>query len=204
LTFIGFLFIVAVMKIQAPKTFSTSRLALRKIFEKAAADIFSEYCTDPEVFKYTGQTPHKSLEITQKFLKRLEQDWDRCLSFTWFIYKKGRKKPIGAVGISNQGSTGSIFYMLSQRYWGKGYVAEAMQAIISWAFLHAGMEKIMGSCLVENQASVQVLRKLGMLPAGESKNQKGQLETNYFCTAKQWLNSGLSVKDVKFSRERIF
>ena len=53
-------------------------------------------------------------------------------------------------------------YALNQHYWGQGYMPEALQAVITYAFMMLGTRLIHAECELENTASARVMQKSGM------------------------------------------
>ena len=53
-----------------PQTLETQRLSLRQPVIKDAAFTFEQYAQDPEVPKYIGWQPHKSIAVTREFINR--------------------------------------------------------------------------------------------------------------------------------------
>lgn len=88
-----------------------------------------------------------------------QQDW-----FTyWLIVIKDENVGAGMLGFKGfpeeHGST-EIGYGIDEAYQGKGYMREAVQALIDWAFAHPFCNVITAS-EVENPASRRLLEKLG-------------------------------------------
>ncbi|MEC2715406.1 GNAT family N-acetyltransferase [Bacillus cereus] len=54
-----------------------------------------------------------------------------------------------------------MYYALSYDKWGKGYATEATYALLQYAFLKIGIERVVAVVFPENKASVRVLKKLG-------------------------------------------
>lgn len=74
--------------------------------------------------------------------------------------------PIGYVGVEHcpNPDYSDIRYAMSPTVQGKGYVQEASQAVLSETFKLGKHDKIYGVSLVDNAASMAILRKLGMTP----------------------------------------
>lgn len=60
----------------------------------------------------------------------------------------------------------SLGYWLAPAAWGQGYATEAGDAVIDWAFAENGAREISTSYLLGNEASRNVLKKLGFLDVG--------------------------------------
>lgn len=84
------------------------------------------------------------------------------------------KQYIGTVGYTVVGTTpvGKIVgagYAILPEYRGKGYTTEAFQALIHFAFEKNDVYRLVAGCRAENQASVRVMQKCGMIKEAEFK-----------------------------------
>ena len=70
-------------------------------------------------------------------------------------------------GITEEGSA-EIGYGIAEEYQGCGYAAEAVSALIGWAFAQPGTMCITAETEASNLASQKVLLKAGFLPTGET------------------------------------
>jgi RimJ/RimL family protein N-acetyltransferase len=57
-------------------------------------------------------------------------------------------------------------YWLGEPYWGKGYMSEAVKALVAHAFNEAGHDRLVSGCRLQNLASRRVLEKAGFEHAG--------------------------------------
>lgn len=67
---------------------------------------------------------------------------------------------LGFKGFPNEKGSTEIGYGIDPAYQGKGYMSEAVQALIDWAFAHPSCKVITASA-VENPASSRLLKRLG-------------------------------------------
>jgi len=151
----------------------TERLLLRKITLNDASDMF-EYASNPEVSEYTMWSTHTSIEDTKYFLQSLTKMYKRRELVDWGIVHKAEKKFIGTCGFVEWSMTHSraeIGYALSRRYWGEGYMSEAVNAIIEFGFREMLLNRIIGRCEVNNIASARVMEKVGMQLEGILRQQ---------------------------------
>ncbi len=154
-------------------TIETERLLLRKITLNDASDMF-EYASNPEVSEYTMWSTHVSIEDTKYFLKSLTKMYKRKELVDWGIVHKAEKKFIGTCGFVEWSMThnrAEIGYALSARYWGEGYMSEAVNAIIEFGFREMLLNRIVGRCKVDNIASARVMEKVGMQLEGILRQQ---------------------------------
>jgi [ribosomal protein S5]-alanine N-acetyltransferase len=56
-----------------------------------------------------------------------------------------------------------VAYMLLPQGWGHGYTTEAAQACRDWAFLNLGVARVVSFIAVENQPSIAVAERNGMV-----------------------------------------
>jgi ribosomal-protein-alanine N-acetyltransferase len=139
----------------------TARLRLRPIRHEDAEAIF-EYASDPLVTQYLPWRPHQSLQDTYAFLAT-RQEWPDVLP--WGIEHKSDGKLIGSCGFhhwSLEHARAEIGYVLSRRYWGQGYMTEAVRAVVAYGFETMLLNRIEALCRPPNVASARVLEKSGM------------------------------------------
>lgn len=55
----------------------------------------------------------------------------------------------------------SLGYCLNQSAWGRGYATEAARALLQWAFVTLGLNRVQSETDTRNVASARVLEKLG-------------------------------------------
>lgn len=55
-----------------------------------------------------------------------------------------------------------LFYALSTAHQGQGYVTEAVHALVNYAFKELQLGRILATTTYDNQASIAVMRRLGM------------------------------------------
>ena len=88
-----------------------------------------------------------------------QHDWFTC----WLVVIKEENIGAGMLGFkgypNTEGST-EIGYGIDAAYQNKGYMSEAVQSLISWAFTHPFC-KVITATEVENPASRRLLEKVG-------------------------------------------
>lgn len=63
-------------------------------------------------------------------------------------------------------------YVLSREHWGKGYMAQALAALIRLAFEQLEVNKIESMCYVGNEKSGRVMEKCGMIHEGTKREHR--------------------------------
>lgn len=145
-------------------TLETERLLLRDLTLEDAEDLF-EYASDPDVSRYNIWSVHKSLEDSKRFLSTVMEQYKNHELADWGIIHKADKKLIGTCGLASwiqDQRRAEIGYVLSKKYWGKGYMLEAVHPVIAFGFQMMKLNRIEGRCILLNTASARVMEKVGM------------------------------------------
>ncbi|MBD2497009.1 GNAT family N-acetyltransferase [Nostoc sp. FACHB-280] len=145
-----------------PQTIETQRLLLRKPVIDDARLIFEQYAQDTDVTKYTSWQPHKSIGETVNFVNRCIWVWTNSSEFPYVLIRKGDTQLVGMIEIRQNKHKADLGYVLAKSEWGKGYMPEAVQALIDWALRQDDIYRVWAFCDVENEASVRVMEKVGM------------------------------------------
>lgn len=76
-----------------------------------------------------------------------------------------KNKAVGGIGFEAQEDifrrSAEIGYWLGEKYWGKGIMTEAVQAITAYAFDHFDLCRLYAGVFATNPASMRVLEKCG-------------------------------------------
>ena len=92
------------------------------------------------------------------------------------------------------GKIADLGYFSNLQYWNRGYVTEAVQALLDFAFLQDNVMRISTGCLKENIGSERVMQKCGFIKEGELKQyawHDGTLKDRvvYRLLRDEWLSS---------------
>ena len=142
----------------------TERLLLRPLEMGDAEDIF-EWVSDPQVTAYLFWQAHQSIEDSRDFIAWVTSDDFAC----WGIVLTENGKVIGNCFLHNvnfEHKRAEIAFNIGRQYWRKGYATETAQAIIRFGFESWRLNRIEGTCMVENRASGRVMEKVGMTLEG--------------------------------------
>ena len=145
----------------------TPRLILRRVRPTDAEAIFA-YASRPEVTAYLTWRTHRSLEDTYLFIQGLQYGYMEGAAADWGMILREDGRFVGTIGfghISRIHSYGEVGYVLHPDCWGRGIVAEALRAVIDFAFTH-GINRVEAVHDVENTASGRVMEKAGMTYEG--------------------------------------
>ncbi len=151
-------------------TIETERLMLRPLAPDDADAVFKWGC-DPVVNIYMPYPLYTNVNDVRKWLEgRNTDDPD---SYDLGICLKDTGELIGSGGLTYKGDdTWEVGYNLRRDMWGRGYVPEAMKAVIEHVMRVRGIKRLTGIYAAENEKSRRVLEKLGLTYAGNVSYEK--------------------------------
>lgn len=164
----------------------TTRLSLKVLNEDDLNDFYEVMKLD-EVGKWLLTGRGKTRNETLNKIKTYKQSWLDYGYGTWGIYEKSTGCLIGQVGLEYLPKTNEIGlqYALMPSVWGKGYASEAAKATLDYGFNLNGVVEIMAFTRFDNQASRNVLTKLGFLLKGDML-LKDVIGCHYIISKEQW------------------
>ena len=149
-----------------PREISTERLLLRVPVREDAKTIFASYAQDPEVTRYLSWRTSKALSESENLTQDRIRAWGRGNVCAWSIIKAENDLLIGMVEIRLKGHMAEVGCVLARAEWGKGYMTEALRAVIDAGLAQPKIYRIAAVCDVENRASARVMEKAGMMKEG--------------------------------------
>lgn len=150
-----------------PKEIQTKRLKLRPLKDTDYIDLFEIYNSD-FVQKYNIMKKMELEELKDYFNESKDQE-------IWYIEVLETGKAIGQIHLSydsiryNTG-TKNLSYWLGEQHARKGYMREALSAVIEHLFLEKGLSGITARVFSENEASLYFVGSLGFEREGFLKN----------------------------------
>ncbi len=146
----------------------TDRLILREILSSDDQGMF-ELDSDPEVHKYVGQNPAKSIEECRKTIEYVREQYISNGIGRWAVVEKASNNFIGWSGLKILTETVNkhtnfydLGYRFSKKYWGKGFATESAQASLEYGIEKLKLKEIFAMTDPQNLASRKVLEKIGM------------------------------------------
>ena len=140
----------------------TNRLHLRQMKESDSAELFQVW-SDPEVATYMNISPFsdekQAVEMIQ-VLANLAED-NQAIRFS--IIEKESGTIMGSCGynyLDYEHARAEIGYDLAKAYWGKGYAAEAVSALVDHGFTSLKLNRIEAKVDPRNVNSIKLLEKL--------------------------------------------
>ena len=140
----------------------TKRLLLRRFTPADANWIWQRWAGDPIATRFVRWNPHPTAADTAALVKSwcfaYEEEPDY---YNWAIVLSGTDEPIGSIGLSQPDGRPELGFILGQRWWGKGYAAEAALAVCHFLHTKAGISVIYARHAAENTACGRALEKAG-------------------------------------------
>jgi RimJ/RimL family protein N-acetyltransferase len=142
----------------------TERLLLRNITLNDKADMFRLH-SDPLVQKYTGEPPVASMEEMEQAIRTRISDYKKYGYGRWATFLKDGMQFVGWSGLAYLPEFDEIDlgYRFLPQYWGSGIATEASRAILSYGFDQLKLKRIIAIAMKENEASIKVMEKVGMV-----------------------------------------
>ena len=172
----------------------TERLYIRKI-QAADEKGFFELDSDPEVHRYLGNKPVKTIEEARAAIRHIFQQYEDNGIGRWAVIEKATGDFIGWTGlkfitteINKQIHYYDLGYRLIRKYWGKGYATETAEATLIHGFETMNLSEIYAMVDVQNKASKNVLEKAG-LQCMETFNYQGDEHYWLKITKEHWLKT---------------
>ncbi|MBZ0295704.1 MAG: GNAT family N-acetyltransferase [Anaerolineae bacterium] len=151
-------------------TLETERLVLRQITTADTETVLSIF-GDPEVVRYMkeAEQPLTRYEEAREIVDWTESIFVRKTGIRWAITLKGNPQLIGTCGFyawNSKNRHADVGYELARQHWRQGIMFEAMQRVLHFCFVEMDMHRIGADVTAGNQASAQLLLKLGFKQEG--------------------------------------
>ena len=149
-------------------TINTSRLSLRWI-SGDDVDAFYAIYSNPEVMRYWSTPPLADRDAASKLVNEIHEGFRRRELLKWGIALRSDNSLIGSITLFKPDFTHrrvEIGYALGRAHWGNGYMHEALQAVLTYAFEKLEFHRIEADVDPRNAASIRTLERLGFQREG--------------------------------------
>jgi RimJ/RimL family protein N-acetyltransferase len=150
-------------------TLETERLILREVV-LTDWDALNTLVSDPAVTRFMHFASWDEGKRRQWFASLVQNASNPYLDASnWAITLRSDELLIGWLFIGGSRPKEGIRgcgYALNQRFWGQGYMPEALRAAFTYEFTVLGTQRIIAECETENVASARVMQKSGMAYEG--------------------------------------
>lgn len=153
-------------------TLRTERLVLSQLQEEDIPLIVT-YAGDEQVAAYTLNIPHPyEKEDAVFWLGMAEQGYANEDQYIFAIRNPTNLAFMGGVGLRlhRRHDRAVLGYWIGVPFWGKGYMTEAVRAVMHFGFDTLHLNRIDCTHLIDNPASGKVMIKNGMIREGELRD----------------------------------
>ena len=180
------------------QTIETERLILRRFRIDDAEDMFRNWASDPEVTKYLTWPAHPNVDLTRMLLNDWIPRYEDGGYFNWAMKSKENGQVIGNISVVTlleDIEAAEMGYCLGRAYWGRGFMPEALKAVMDYLFGTVGLNRIAAAHDVNNPKSGRVMEKAGMKLEGvlrqAGKNNTGVCDMVWHAALRnEWKKEG--------------
>jgi len=154
-------------------TLSTSRLQLRPL-SHADAEALLVVHADGDVMRYTTIPPWKSLDqayaLIERDLKGMPAGRYLCLG----IVPTCEGQVVGTCtlfGFNQASRRAEVGFVLGRSAWGKGYMSEALRALLDYGFSSLDLNRVEADTDPRNLAAAKMLERLGFAKEGHLRER---------------------------------
>lgn len=150
------------------ETLETERLCLRRFRKSDAEDVYT-YASDAETLKYMIWPGVQSVEEARVSI--VEYYWSRPGIFA--IALKETDRCIGGIDLrmDPEHEKAGFGYVLNRQYWNRGYMTEALRALLSLCFDRLDLNRVEATHFCGNEGSGRVMQKSGMAFEGTAPQE---------------------------------
>ena len=117
-------------------------------------------------------TPNKTTEEVTENIQWLLDGYETKEDFhQWAVRENGLCVGRVMLSVNRRFSTGTVAYYLAESAWGKGYMTEALRAVIQYGFDGLNLNRIEAQHETTNPASGAVMRKCHMQHEGTLRSR---------------------------------
>lgn len=154
----------------------TERLLLRYITREDVPAIYEGWANDPEVARYVTWNAHEDISVTEKIMDFWLEEYKKPDCYRYGIERLSDGALMGMIDVVGYHHGNPVIgYCSGRKYWGNGYMTEALKAVIEELFSD-GYETIRIEAVRENIGSNRVIQKAGFELVGSREDQISEIK----------------------------
>jgi RimJ/RimL family protein N-acetyltransferase len=156
-----------------PVVIPTKSLLLRFLSEADLPALYAIF-SDPEVMRYWSYPPWTDRSQAQQWLINIQEGYRTGSALQLGIERRADHALVGACTLFQfhvASRRAEIGYALGRPYWGAGYMQEALQALLQYAFQTLDLNRLEADIDPRNQASARTLERLGFQKEGHLRER---------------------------------
>lgn len=149
------------------------RVTLRKLTEDDAPALYALF-SHPEVMRYWSRSAMVDPAQADQLIDQVLADYQSGESLPLGIERKSDQALVGNCALFNfheASRRAEIGYALGRPYWGLGYMHEALQALLSYAFDQLALNRLEADIDPSNTSSARSLERLGFIKEGHLRQR---------------------------------
>jgi RimJ/RimL family protein N-acetyltransferase len=152
---------------------NTTRLLLRPLNEQDAPALFGVF-SDARVAQYLARGAWSSISLAHE---RIARDIDAMSTGKYLclgVVRGDDDKLIGECSLFNwsqQSRRAELGYALGHEAWGRGYINEALEALLTYGFSEMALNRVEADIDPRNQPSAKTLERLGFQKEGHLRER---------------------------------
>jgi len=192
------LFVAKILKMDSETLpiITAPRVVLRWISEDDIDGLY-EIFSNPQVMRYWSTVPLPNREAAAALQREIAEGNERETMFKWGIALRDSNTVIGTTTLFNlnlDNGRAELGYAMAHAYWGKGYMNEALKALVSHVFEVMELRRLEADVDPRNAASIRTLERLGFQREGflrERWHVNGEIQDALFygLLRREWLKS---------------
>ena len=146
----------------------TARLQLIEVTDEHAPAIFC-ILSNEDVTRFYGMDPLQKQDDALNIIGSFKHTFASRQGIRWGIVTRDSGTFIGTIGLNHlslYSKKAEIGFELDPAHWRRGYAAEAIEAVLEYAFETLELYRMGAVTFVENEASVQLLTQIGFEEEG--------------------------------------
>jgi RimJ/RimL family protein N-acetyltransferase len=153
---------------EALPTLDAPRVRLRWLTGNDVDALFSIF-SDEQMMRYWSSTPMKERSEAEELLRRIHEGFRDKTAFQWGVERKDDGELLGTCTLFNvhrANMRAELGYCLRSAHWRKGYMGEALAALIDHSFGVLRLRRLEADVDPDNASSLRILGRLGFQREG--------------------------------------
>lgn len=146
----------------------TTRLQLIEVTPEHGPALF-HILSNADVTRFYGMDPLRKQEDALHIIESFKQTFDSQQGIRWGMIIRDGGTFIGTIGLNHlslYSKKAEIGFELDPAHWRRGYAAEAIEAVLTYAYETLGLHRMGAVTFLENRASIQLLTRIGFKEEG--------------------------------------
>ena len=159
--------------LDALPTISTRRLRLRWLTQGDVPALAAIFC-DSEVCRFWSHAALTDAVAAQALYDHVVMSFAARSLFQWGIADRESDAVVGTctlAALSSAHRRAELGFALARAHWGRGYIAEALPALVSFAFKTLDLHRLEADVDPRNERSIRAIERLGFEREGHLRER---------------------------------